>query len=71
MTTKEQMAIDVFTEGTEIIPNIDYVYVYPESHKYGFRLSYYEMAELNDLAVGLFEWRTSDWCDVPWHLENE
>jgi hypothetical protein len=93
MTTKEQMAIDVFSGGVEIRYHMDgyyrtYVYIdlpfYEEPQlEMQRKFSDYEMAELNDLAVEMWNERilsdedpdffTQDEIediDGPWRLEE-
>ena len=76
MTTLEEMACDVFTDL--------YVFYSQEDGKthtagvdFDYRLSDYEMAQLNDLAIEIWSRRicTDDFYefvnDGPWRLEDE
>ena len=78
MTTLEQMAVDVFSEGADLGYEAPFwVYFGEKDESEHETISVFEMAQLNDMAIEIWSRRicTDDFYefvnDGPWRLEDE
>ena len=74
MTTLEQLAADVFSEGREYY-GLRNTNVCDGKSQYIGRFSDYEMAQLNDLASEIYDGRRCGYlpdadCDGPWRSSD-